>query len=91
MNALTAILAVLALVGIRIGLHFLDVYNIRHVAERKGWEDIQVRWSPFARGWFFERGERHYCVSFIDEQGHWRQEDCKTSQLTGVFWRDPEV
>ena len=81
-------LIVLAVLGIRIGLHFWDKQNIRVTAEAKGWRNITILWAPFAPGWFFEKGERHYTVRYSDKDDRWHEIYCKTSVLTGVYWRD---
>lgn len=78
----------LALLAFRVGVHFIDKSRILAVARRKGWSNIIVRWYPFAPGWFFEKGERHYIVSFNDKDGRSKSANCKTGLLTGVFWRD---
>ena len=83
------IIAISVLVAIRICLHFVDKSRIDRASKDNGWRDINIKWSPFAPGWFFEKGERHYRVAFTDEQGQQRERTCKTSIFTGVFWRDP--
>jgi len=83
---LIAIIA--AVVLIRIGLHFYDKSRITKAAQGKGWQAVAVTWSPFAPGWFFEKGERHYRVWYSDEYGNRCGRYCKTSLFTGVFWRD---
>ncbi len=75
-------------VGVRVFLHFKDKDRILAVAQQKGWQDITISWAPFAPGWFFEKGERHYLVSYRDRNGKRCQQYCKTSLLTGIFWRD---
>lgn len=74
--------------GVRVSLHFLDRRRITRAARAKGWRDISVRWSPFAPGWFGEQGERHYRVRYADALGRRHDRYCKTSVMTGVFWRD---
>jgi hypothetical protein len=72
----------------RLVLHFIDTTTITEAARQKGWTEVSVRWSPFAPGWLFERGERHYRVSFTDKDGLKKSQYCKTGIFTGVFWRD---
>ena len=76
------------LVGARIGLHYIDKSSVNSAAQRKGWKQIEVSWCPFAPGWFFEKGERHYKVGYQEKDGTRKSKYCKTSLLTGVFWRD---
>ena len=75
-------------VVVRILLHFLDRRRIARAVRAKGWSEVWIRWSPFAPGWFWERGERHYRVMYSDGLGRRHDRYCKTSVLTGVFWRD---
>jgi len=75
-------------VTVRVILHFVDRRRIMRLARSRGWSDVSVRWAPFARGWFGESAERCYRVSYTDALGVRLQRVCKTSMLTGVFWRD---
>jgi len=88
MNAGFMLLILVGAIAIRIGLHFLDKKNILLAAELKGWREIEVVWAPFAPGWFFEKGERHYQVTYADPTGRWHEVYCKTSLFTGIYWRD---
>lgn len=80
--------AVVAVFCIRVALHHVDTRRITEAAEAKGWQGVRVDWAPFAPGWWFEKGERHYQVSYRDEEGLPAERYCKTSLMTGVFWRD---
>ena len=82
------ILFLVIAIGIRVVLHFVDKARIEEAAQQKGWRDVVVSWAPFAPGFFFEKGERHYLVQYCDVGGIRREVYCKTSLLTGVFWRD---
>ena len=42
---------------------------------------LSILWNPFARGWFFEKNERHYDVSYLDRSGARLSTTCKTSFL----------
>ena len=71
----------------RVIMHFVDKGRISEAARQKGWQDVDIAWAPFAPGFLFERRERHYRVSYLDELGTRRSVYCKISLLTGVFWR----
>ncbi len=75
-------------IGVRIFCHFMDKDNITASATDHGWTDVAISWEPFAPGWFFEKGERHYLVRFTDKDGVRKSRYCKTSYFTGVYWRD---
>lgn len=76
------------IIGIRIGLHFVDKNTIKTATQAKGWSNVVIAWSPLAPGALFEKGERSYLVTYTDESGEVAERYCKTSIMTGVFWRD---
>jgi len=88
MEPAIVILVLLFAVSIRVLLGIIDKRRIREAASKRGWRRVLVYWSPFAPGWFFEKGERHYRVLFRDEDGEEAELYCKTGLLTGVYWRD---
>jgi len=82
------ILAIGAVVAIRVVLHFVDKARIKHEVESRGGRVISIRWNPFVRGWFFEKNECHYSVIYSDNSGANISTNCKTSLFTGVYWAD---
>lgn len=74
-----------AALGIRVLLHFVDKSRIQRELESCGGQILSIKWNPFARGWFGEKGERHYDVTFRDRSGNNISTTCKTSILTGVY------
>lgn len=80
--------ALVAGVVIRIVMHFVDKNRIQNEIESKGGRVVSIRWSPFARGWFFEKNERHYEVSYMDRSGATETATCKTSLFTGIYWAE---
>jgi len=81
-------LAIMTVLAIRVVLHFVDKSRIQRELESRGAQVNSIRWNPFARGWFGERGERHYDVVFTDSGGMTISTTCKTSLLTGVYWSE---
>jgi hypothetical protein len=73
---------------IRIVMHFVDKNRIKDEIESKGGRVISIAWNPFARGWFFEKNERHYEVSYVDRSGQTVSTTCKTSLFTGIYWAE---
>ena len=63
------VVAIIAGLAIRVVMHFLDKSRIPDEIESKGSRVISISWNPFARGWFFEKGERHYEVTYVDRSG----------------------
>ena len=82
------LLALVAIVVIRAILHFVDKSRIREDVEAKGGRILSIRWNPFGRGWFFEKNERHYAVTYMDRSGATISAACKTSLFTGTYWTD---
>ncbi|HEY7218017.1 MAG TPA: zinc ribbon domain-containing protein [Candidatus Binatia bacterium] len=72
----------------RITMHFVDKNRIKDEIESKGGRVISMSWNPFARGWFFEKNERHYNVTYMNRSGTTVSTTCKTSLFTGVYWAE---
>ena len=84
-------IAIAAVVALRIIMHFVDKERIKdEVGARGGWV-ISIRWNPFARGWFFEKNERHYEVTYRNRAGAVATTTCKTSLFSGVYWSEPQT
>lgn len=81
-------IAALAAVAIRVAVHFMDKNRIRKEIESRGGRVVSIAWNSFARGWFFEKNERHYDVSYLDRSGARLSTTCKTSFFTGVYWAE---
>ncbi len=83
-------IAIAAAVALRIVMHFVDKERIKDEIGARGGHVIAIRWNPFARGWFFEKNERHYEVTYRDRAGAVLTITCKTSLFTGVYWSEPQ-
>jgi hypothetical protein len=81
-------LFVFAGILVRIAMHFVDKNRIKDEVETKLGRVVSITWNPFGRGWFFERGERHYDVTYVDRSGATISTACKTSYYTGVYWSE---
>ncbi len=64
-----------------------DRDRIKKDASQRGWQIITIDWEPFGPGWMGEKNDRIYGVLFIDETGRKTQRYCKTSMLSGVYWK----
>ena len=82
------LLAIGAGLAIRVVMHFIDKGRIKDEIEAKGGRIVSISWNPFGRGWFFEKNERHYSVTYRDRSGATLEADCKTSLFTGVYWAE---
>lgn len=76
------------IVGIRLLAGHWDRERIKADLVRRGARVDEIAWSPFGKGWFGEKGDRIYRVSFIPAAGPHRTAWCKTSMWSGVFWSD---
>ena len=88
MNLPLLLVAFLIAGAIRIAMHFLDKNRIKDEVEGKLGRVVSITWNPFGRGWFFEKGERHYNVTYVDRSGEQISTSCKTSFFTGVYWAE---
>lgn len=77
-----------AAIAVRVTFHFIDKNRIQREIEARGGRVVSIKWNPFARGWFFEKNERHYDVTFVDRSGETMDTTCKTSFFTGVYWAE---
>jgi hypothetical protein len=80
---------VLAAIAVRVAFHFFDKNRIQQEVETRGGRVVSIKWKPFARGWFFEKNERHYDITFIDGSGGTICTTCKTSFFTGLLGGRP--
>ena len=80
--------AALAALAIRIAMHFVDKSRVKNEIESRSGRVLSIHWNPFGRGWFFEKGERHYQVTYVDRSWTTFATGCKTSLITGVYWAD---
>ena len=77
-----------AAIAFRIVMHFVDKRRIKDEVETHLGRVVLIAWNPFARGWFFEKNERHYDVTYVDRSGATIATTCKTSMFTGVYWAE---
>jgi uncharacterized OB-fold protein len=88
MSLSVLLFAFLAAIAIRIVMHFVDKNRIKDEVEAHLGRVVSITWNPFARGWFFEKNERHYDVTYVDHSGQTISTTCKTSLFTGVYWAE---
>jgi hypothetical protein len=81
-------LIIVGAIGVRIAMHFFDKSRIKDEVETRLGRVVSITWNPFGRGWFFEKNERHYDVTYVDRSGQTITTACKTSLFTGVYWAD---
>ena len=84
-------LAIGLAIAVRLFVGALDKERIRSELARRSATLLHCRWSPFGRGWFGEKGERIYRVSYRDRYGNRHRAFAKTSLFSGVYFSDDEV
>jgi hypothetical protein len=85
------VLAIVAVVVIRLLAGGLDHDRVRQYVESRGGRVIDAHWAPFGPGWFGEKSDRIYEVRYLDEEGNEHQAHCKTSMLTGVYFTEDRI
>ncbi|MBI5820615.1 MAG: zinc ribbon domain-containing protein [Verrucomicrobia bacterium] len=72
--------------GIRLIKDRLDRSRIADYVEQGGGSVVRIAWNPLGRGWFGERGDRIYEVTYRTRKGKTVTATCKTSMFSGVYW-----
>ena len=81
-------IVVVAIILFRMEAGRRDHERIRRYINSRGGRVIGCQWTIAARGWFFEKGERFYEVTYADAEGNLHRATCKTSTWTGVYFTD---
>ncbi|MDB6025266.1 MAG: hypothetical protein JWM68_1489 [Verrucomicrobiales bacterium] len=83
------------LVGLAVVIRLMagnqDDARIRQEIERKGGSVIKILWNPLGPGWFGDKNNRLYEVTYRDRNGQTIVANCKTNMFSGVYWSDPRV
>ncbi|HTE05286.1 MAG TPA: hypothetical protein VK824_03745 [Planctomycetota bacterium] len=77
-----------AVLAVRLLADRLDRRRIRDDVAARGGEVLEITWTPFGRGWFGEKSDRIYRVSWHDGARKPHESFCKTSLFTGVYWTE---
>lgn len=72
--------------GFRLLNDRLDRSRISDYVEQGGGSVVRIAWNPLGRGWFGERGDRIYEVTYRTRNGKTVTATCKTSMFSGVYW-----
>jgi hypothetical protein len=64
-----------------------DRQRIINDANNNGWTIKTIEWEPFGPGFLGEKNDRIYSVRFINENDIAQTRFCKTSVLSGVYWK----
>ena len=61
-----------------------------HISDRGG-RLTKKTWTPFGPGWFGEKSDRIYEITYEDKNGNTRHAHVKTSLFSGVYLTNEEV
>lgn len=80
-------LAAVALVG-RLIAGAMDKRRFQKYAAIRGWKMLHLAWEPFGRGWFGEKSDRIYEVTYQAPDGAVYIAWMKTSLFSGIYVSD---
>jgi hypothetical protein len=69
----------------------MDRDRIRDYVQGRGGRMLSCTWAPFGTGWFGDKSDRIYEVSYLDKEGNQHRATCKTSMWTGVYWTEDRI
>jgi len=69
----------------------MDGDRIRDYVQGRGGRLLSCNWAPFGKGWFGDKSDRIYEVSYLDNEGNQHRATCKTSMWTGVYWTEDRI
>jgi len=79
-------LGLVLVIGLRLIAGRMDHKRVRQYVHSRGGQVLAIKWSPFGPGWFGEKSDRIYSVSYLDQDGNEHAAYCKTSLWTGVYF-----
>lgn len=91
-QAVPWIVGVIALaIVLRLLAGALDGGRIESYVRERGGKLLTRRWAPFGRGWFGEKSDRIYEITYQDRDGNRRAATVKTSLFTGVYFTGDRI
>ncbi len=88
--AIIIIFIVVAII-IRLIAGSLDGGRIESHFSEEGKEFISKEWTPLGKGWFGDKSDRIYKVTYKDKDGNIHEAYCKTSMFSGVYTTDDKI
>lgn len=85
------IFMILLAIVFRLTAGSVDHDTIRADLQSKGATDIRIEWNPFGKGWFGEKNDRIYEVTYTDMAGSVHRTWCKASLTGGVYYADDRI
>jgi len=75
----------------RLLVGILNKARIRSYVTERGGQVLQIRWSPFGKGWIGEKDAVLYEVIYREPDGAEHKATCKTALLSGVYFTEDNV
>jgi hypothetical protein len=92
MDPLSVVLVALAVVLVlRLIAGAMDGDRIDAYVRERGGKVLTRSWAPFGRGWFGEKSDRIYEITYEDRDGNRRAATVKTSLFTGVYFTGDRI
>ena len=88
--ALVAIF-IAAAIAIRLAAGMFDHSRIAGYIQSRGGKVLSCHWWPFGPGWFGEKRDRIYDVTYLDAEGNQHRAACKTSFMSGVYFTQDTI
>ncbi len=90
-NAPMIAIALTFVILLRVVADRWDRSRITTYVQERGGEVQDIAWQPFGRGWFGERGDRIYEVTYRSRDGATHEASCKTSLFSGVYFSEEQL
>jgi hypothetical protein len=75
----------------RLAAGMFDHGRIADYIQSRGGKVLSCHWWPFGPGWFGEKRDRIYEVTYLDADGNQHRAACKTSLMSGVYFTQDTI
>jgi hypothetical protein len=87
---IVAVMIALAIL-FRLAAGMFDHGRIADYIQSRGGKVLSCHWWPFGPGWFGEKRDRIYEVTYRDAEGNQHRAACKTSLMSGVYFTQDAI
>lgn len=70
---------------------YLDTNRIKNDLDSRGCKLLSKKWLLFGKGWFGEKNDRIYKVTYLDRDENKHTSFVKTSLFSGVYFSDDTI
>jgi len=89
--AIVIVIFIIIAIVVRLFAGSMDGERVRAYIEERGGRLLSSGWAPFGKGWFGDKSDRIYEVSYLDSDGNEHEATCKTSMFTGVYFTEDRI